>query len=157
MALKCLLAAAVLDRDHPKLHEQIIRFKVAIDNDLASLPDQIQSIITSEFTLIPESVSLPKYNEDFLAKHKDSATHTLSVLRVWRLLSPESSSQCEKAAVSTLELPSITMEEAKEALELLKSWRSDQVESFRSKAASKWMEATVFKSASNRDGYKFSH
>jgi hypothetical protein len=72
----------------------------------------------------------------------------LSALKVRKLLSPDSAASCQSGAADVIKLPSITMEEAKEAFELLRSWNSSNVESFRSQAAAKWPKATVF-SASN--------
>jgi hypothetical protein len=144
LALRCLLAADGLDKEHPKVHEQIVRFKLAIDKNLGDVPPTSADIIKSEFTLLPTSVSLTNYNDDFLAKSKDSATNTLSGLRVRMLLSPELSSSIEKAVTAILTLPSVTLAEAKEALELLKSWSSSEAPSFQKNAAAKWPKSSVF-------------
>jgi peptide alpha-N-acetyltransferase len=116
LALKCLLAAAALDKEHPKVHEQIIRFKLAIDKDMEAVPPKSAEIIKSEFTLLPASTPLTQVNGEYLAKHKDSARSTLFALRVRKLLSPDSASSVEKDVVAVIKLPSITVEEAEEAL-----------------------------------------
>jgi peptide alpha-N-acetyltransferase len=144
LALKCLLAAAALDREHPKVHEQIIRFKQIIDKDAETLAPQTAEIIKSEFTLLPASTSLSQYNDEYLSKHKDSARHTLSASRVHKLLSPDSAARYEKDAANVIKLPSITMDEAKEALDLLRSWNSSEADGFRTSAAAKWPNATAF-------------
>jgi hypothetical protein len=148
LALKCLLAAAALEKEHPKIHEQIIRFKLALDKDYASLPPKAAEVIKSEFILMPASVDLSQYNDDYLYKHKDSVLCTLSALKVRKLLSPDSASSCEEDAVAVLKLPSITLEEAKETCELLSTWNSSEVDGFRSSAAAKWTKASAF-TASN--------
>ena len=147
LALKCLLAAIALDKEHPKVHEQIVGFKLAIDKDLEGVPPQSAEIIKSELSLLPSSATLAKYNDEYLAKHKDSAPSVLSAIRVRRLLSPDSASGCEKDAAAVINLPSITMEEAMETLELLSSWQSGGVATFRSSAAAKWPKATIFASS----------
>ncbi|KAF4632543.1 hypothetical protein G7Y89_g5579 [Cudoniella acicularis] len=144
LALKCLLAAAALDREHSKVHSHIVRFKLALDKDLETLPPKVAEVINSEFNLLPASTPLTQYNDEYLSKHKDCARRTLSALSVRKLLSPESSPACEKDVLSILKFPTVTFEEAKEALELLSSWRSSQLESFRSGAAEKWPKATIF-------------
>jgi N-alpha-acetyltransferase 15/16, NatA auxiliary subunit len=144
LALKCLLAAWALDKEHSKVHEQLIRFKQAIDQDAETLAPQTAQIIKSEFTLLPASTSLSQYNDDYLSRNKDCARRTLSALKARKLLSPQSAVSCKKDAVDVIKLPSITMEEAKEALELLRSWNSSDIDSFRSQAAAKWPRATAF-------------
>ena len=144
LALKCLLAAWTLNKEHSKVHEQLIRFKQAIDQDSETLAPQAAEIIKSEFTLLPASKSLLQYNEDYLSRNKDCARRTLSALKVRKLLSPQSAVSCKKDAVDVIKLPSITIEEAKEALELLRSWNSSDIDSIRSQAAAKWPRATAF-------------
>ena len=140
------MAATALDSEHPKVHEQIVRFKLAIDEDGNTLPSQSAEVIKSEFTLLPSSVNLSHFNEEYLSKRKDSAKHTLSALRVRKLLSPASASDVEKSVAELIETPSITFEEAKEGLALLESWKSGEIESYRSSAAAKWPKALVFAS-----------
>jgi hypothetical protein len=148
LALKCLLAAAALDKEHSKVHQQIVRFKLAIDSEFESPESKIspktKDAIKSEFNLLPPSVSLTQVNDDYLSKYKDCARRTLSALAVRKLLSADSASSCEKDAAAVLKVPNITVEEAQEALELLQSWKSGEVDAFKSGAAQKWPKATVF-------------
>jgi peptide alpha-N-acetyltransferase len=148
LALKCLLAAWALDKEHSKVHEQVVRFKLAIDQDNETLAPQSAQIIKSEFTLLPALINLSQYNDEYLARHKGCARRTLSALKIRKLLSPDSAASCQKDAVDVIKLPSITMEEAKETLELLRSWNSNDIDSFRSQAAAKWPRATVFTASS---------
>lgn len=129
------------------MHEQLIRFKQAIDQDGETLTPQTAEVIKSEFTLLPASANLSQYNDEYLSKHKECARRTLSALRVRQLLSPDSAASCKKDAADVIKLPSITMEEAQEALDLLRSWKSSDIDSFRAQAASKWPKATVFTSS----------
>jgi len=69
-------------------------------------------------------------------------------LKVRKLLFPESALASEKDAVAVIKLPSITFEEAREALDLLSSWKSSQLDNFRQAAATKWPKATIFTSSS---------
>jgi len=143
-ALKCLVAAAAIDSENSKVHEQIVRFKQAIDGEIEIINPISAGVIKSKFTLMPPSISLMQYNDEYLAKNTDYARRTISGLRVRRQLSPETASTCEKDVASVVKLPRIALEEAVEALALLKSWKSGEIESFLSDAAAKWPNATVF-------------
>lgn len=126
------------------MHEQIIRFKLAIDKDIESVPQKSAEVIKSEFNLVPQSASLTQINDDYLSKNKDCARRIVSALKARKLLSPDSSSSCENDIAALIKLPSLTFEEAREILELLTSWKSSQADSFRSGAAAKWPKAAVF-------------
>jgi hypothetical protein len=143
LALKCLLAAAALDKDHPKVHEQIIRFNLAIEKDAETLQPKSAEIIKSEFTLLPSSLTPTQFNDDYRSAHRDGARGTLSAIKVQKLLTPESTSSCEKDVAALIKLTSITTEEAKEALDVLRSWKSSEADNFRSSAAAKWPKATT--------------
>ncbi len=108
------------------------------------MPAKSAEVIKSDFTLLPASVNLSQYNDEYLAKHKDCARRTLSALKVRRLLGPDVAGRCEKDVVGTLKLPTTTFEEAKEGLELLSSWNSSELDTFRNAAAAKWPKASVF-------------
>jgi len=146
LALRCLLASAALDSEHPTVHEQIVRFKQAIDSSLDGLPALTAEVIKSEFTLLPASNSLSHFNSDFLAKHKDSPGHVLSAARIQRLLAPDARAAQEKDVVAILDLPRISLEDAREGLDLLSSWKSSEASSYHQKAGTKWPEAIVFQS-----------
>lgn len=126
------------------MHEQVVRFKLATDQDAETLSSQSAQIIKSEFTILPESTSLSQYNDEYLASHKDCARRTLSALKARSLIKPDLAASCQKDAAALIKLPSITIEEATETLELLRSWNSTDIDSFRSQAAAKWPKAVVF-------------
>ncbi|TVY86554.1 N-alpha-acetyltransferase, NatA auxiliary subunit [Lachnellula willkommii] len=148
LALRCLLAASALDKEHSKVHSQTIRFKLALDKDLATLPPKVAEIIKSEFTLLPESVSLTQFNNDYLSKHKDCARRTLSGLSARKLLDHDLAPSADADVVEVLKIDDVSMEVAIEGLELLQSWKSGELEAFRKAAAAKWPNATVFAASS---------
>lgn len=143
LALRCLLAASKLDPEHPMVHEHTVRFKLEIDAALASLSPKTAEVIKAEFTLLPESIDLAKFNDEFLSKHKDSARHILAVERIRKLLPNYDQRKSEADVLAILTLPSITLSEATDGLDVLVSWNSSS-ESYRSKAHSIWPEATIF-------------
>jgi len=143
-----LLAAAFLDKEHSKVHEQIVRFKLAIDKDSETLSPQSRDVIKSEFKLLPAAGDLERFNEEYLTKNKDCAQRTISALKVRKILSPDSASSVEKDIVGVLDLPSITIQEASQAYELLRSWRSSDSEAFRLLAGAKWPKSSIFSETS---------
>lgn len=144
LALKCLLAAAALDKDHPMVHEQIIRFKLAIDKDIEFLAPKSVECIKSEFTLLPASIDLVEYNDKYLAKNKSSARHVVSALKVRKLISPDAAKNCERDIAGVISRTDISLVEAQHVLDVLKSWRSGEVDGFKSKAKAKWPKSSVF-------------
>lgn len=141
-ALKCLLAAYAIDPSHPTVHSQSIHFKSAIAN--ATLPPKVAEVINAEFNLPVSKESPAELNEKFLSNHKNSARHVFSAMRVRSHLPSNDQAKNEAAILEVLSFPTISLEEAGEGLLLLQSWKSSQVAAYRSKAASKWPEATVF-------------
>ncbi len=90
---------------------------------------------------------LQAYNDDFTKKHPNSASHLQAVYATHYALDNSTKSQNEADLIKTLDLPSITFEEAKQGLMLLGEWKSDDKvkDEYQKKAASRWSEATVFK------------
>ncbi|KAH0563353.1 hypothetical protein GP486_002088 [Trichoglossum hirsutum] len=146
LALKCLLIAFKIDPENPILHEQITRFKLAL-KEADPLSPKISEVINAEFApLLPsEDISLLEYNDTFLSKHNRSARHIQSALRIRRLLSSDSSlSQDEKTILDTLDFPDISLQEAREGLDLLRDWNSGSLTEYCKKASTKYPKATVF-------------
>lgn len=57
---------------------------------------------------------------------------------------PDSTAASAKEIVAVLDLPGITLEEAQEALLVLRAWKSSEVDALLKKAAGKWPKASVF-------------
>ncbi|EDU40379.1 NMDA receptor-regulated protein 1 [Pyrenophora tritici-repentis] len=147
LALKCLQAAQEIDTENPKLHEQSVRFRQALTKPAEPLSSQTEQVIKESFTTPAADADLKAYNDDFLKKHAQSASHLQSGYNVRYILDKASKPQNEQDLQKTLELPNITMEEAKAGMALLDEWGSEQKikDDYRAKAASRWSEATVFK------------
>jgi len=163
LALKCLQSAREIDPENPKLHEQSVRFrqasklhpeclvtliaKLAVSKPAEPLSSQASEVIKESFTTPPADADLKAYNDDFLKKHSQSASHLQSGYNVRYILDNSSKSQNEQDLQKTLELSSITIEEAQAGLALLTQWKSEQKvkDDYRAKAAGRWSSATVFK------------
>ncbi|KAI2472732.1 N-terminal acetyltransferase A, auxiliary subunit [Annulohypoxylon bovei var. microspora] len=143
LALRCLNAALTIDPDHPAVHEQVVRFRQVLNEKLGSLPPKVVEVLKSGFTAVDGSVDLKKFNADFQEKHKDSAEHVISAVRIERLLG-EDKMKSEKDLAKVLDLKDIQYEQATEALALLEQWRSGEAGAFKTAAHQKWPEVTAF-------------
>lgn len=161
--MKCLQAAREIDPENPKLHEQSVRFRQArksnskcpsshtanrtVAKPAEPLSSQASEVIKDSFTTPPADADLKAYNDDFLKKHSQSASHLQSGYNVRYILDNSSKSQNEQDLQKTLELSSITIEEAQSGLALLNQWGSAQKvkDDYRAKAAGRWSDATAFK------------
>jgi N-alpha-acetyltransferase 15/16, NatA auxiliary subunit len=143
LALRCLNQALALDSSHPRVHEQLVYFRHVLNTSLASLPPKAQEVIKAEFDALDSSVDLKSYNNDFEAKHKDSAPHVISAIKAKKHLG-EDPAKVEKELAEVLSIGGVDFQQAGEVLGLLRSWRSREVDDFKKKAATKWPEVTAF-------------
>ena len=149
-ALKCLLALHNINPDHPKCHELGGRFKLALDNLSEPLPKEVQEVIQDLYLGKLDSKRLEQCNEEYLAKHKQSASHVQSVVRFSNALKPdaeETKSKGAKELQRSLNLPNVTLQEAQAGLELLDEIKagSDARQAYLEAARTRWPEATAFK------------
>ncbi|KAF2018594.1 N-alpha-acetyltransferas-like protein 15 [Aaosphaeria arxii CBS 175.79] len=147
LALKALNAAAAIDPENPKLHEQVIRFRLTIDG-LKETDPKVSEVLNASFKLGPASTDLKKFNTDWQQKHSQSPSHVQSALNVRHILDNSSKAQNETDLKKLLELPTITTEQAVAGLDLLDEWQSEAgvKDSYRQAASEKWPEVTVFQS-----------
>lgn len=143
LALGCLNAAHTLDPNHPRLHEQSIRLRSALNSARESLPPKVAEVIDSEFSAVPPSADLNKLNAEFRAAHKGKPAHELAAVRASRSLGADQK-QAEKDIISILDIGSLTLEDAEAAADTLKIWRSSELEAAKRVAKSRFPEATVF-------------
>lgn len=133
----------MIDAENPKSHEQAIQLRHALNQDLSSLPPKVAEVINAEFTEIPVSADLSKLSQEFKEKHNASAQHLLSSIRVQELLGGDRSKLATEVA-GLLQLNGIQWEDACDAQELLKSWKSSELGGFKKAAAQKWPESSIF-------------
>lgn len=143
LALRCLKATLSLDSSSPKAHEQTIRLRHALNNNLATLSPKVAEVIKSEFTEVPASADLAKVNQEFREKHKTSAQHVLASIRVQAVLG-EDCGKLGKDVVGLLQTPGVELEDGVDAQELLVGWKSAELDGFKKAAAGKWPEASLF-------------
>lgn len=148
MALKCLLAAAKLTLDDPTVHNQIIRFKKAIEPPPEPLLAEVTTVIDTEFytTLLPsKNTDLVTFNSEYLAKHKDTPSKLFGGLRAKNLVKPEATSEIEAGVLESIRggLDKYTLEDAYEGLGLLRETKASDkaVEEYKSVAKGRWENA----------------
>ncbi|KAF1364842.1 N-alpha-acetyltransferas-like protein 15 [Lizonia empirigonia] len=146
LALKCLQAARELDAENPKAHEQSVRLRQALSK-ASDLPAEVSQVIKNTFTTPAVDADLNAYNNDFIQNHSESAPHLQAAYSTRYFLNNSTKSENEADLTKMLDLPNITFEQAEQGLGLLDEWKSDEKakDGYRSKAASRWSEATVFK------------
>src|SRR4051812_29843456 len=110
---------------------------------------KVSETIKSSFTLIPEDADLKAYNSEYQQKHSQSPSHLQSVYNVRYILDNSTKEQNEKDLQKTLELPSITMQQALTGLSYLDLWKSNEKTktAYREAAMKKWPEASVFQTS----------
>lgn len=140
LALCCLNHAAAVDPDSPRVHEQAIALRHAL-NQAKDLPSKVTEVLKEEFKIVDSSADLKKVNDDFQAKHKASPRHVLAAIRAKKTLGADRST-CEKEVSSVLDIPGVQFEDAIEALETLRRWRSPEEESFKKAAQAKFPNVT---------------
>ncbi|KAK3114076.1 hypothetical protein LTR53_007970 [Teratosphaeriaceae sp. CCFEE 6253] len=149
-ALKCLLAIRAIDPEHPKLHEQGCRLRLALDKLEEPLPEKVKEVIDSEFLQQFSGRSVEEHNEAYFATHKDSASHVQAVVRARYALQPESSEAKAKSAQdlqTTLGTDGTSIGDAEEGLRVLGQIGVEDKarEAYVAEARERWPEATVFK------------
>lgn len=143
LALRCLNAALIIDPENATVHEQVVRLRQALSTKLESLSPKVVEVIKSEFTVVDASTDLKQYNDDFKSKHANSAPHIISAIKTSAFLG-EDQAKAAKDLEDVLQIPDVHHEQAEEVLGLLRQWRSDEAEPFKSKAHEKWPEVTAF-------------
>ena len=79
-------------------------------------------------------------------KNNESAAHVQACLRVRQALDPKTSDDNQKDVIRTLALPSVSLEDAIQGLELLNEWKaqSQYRQDYIAAAHERWPEATAF-------------
>lgn len=143
LALRCVKAALALDAESPKAHEQAVRLRHALNKDLETLSPKVVEVMNAEFTEIPASADLAKFNQEFREKHKNSPRHVLASIRAQDSLG-EDRGKLSKDISSLLEVEEVQLEDASDAQEVLKGWNSEELDGFKKAATQKWPESSTF-------------
>ncbi len=119
-----------------------------LDHHLDDASPKLSEIMPSETkTLFPKDQEFSDWNNDFLDRHKSSASHVQAGLRVRALIGKKAKETNEKDLFAVLSLDSASMRHANAGVELLDKWGSSpQIkERYRKSAAERWKRASLFR------------
>ncbi|CAG8552241.1 5817_t:CDS:10, partial [Racocetra fulgida] len=94
LALRALLRAYNIDKENAALHNDIIRFHLAVSDDKEINPTVNQVIASEKVTLIPENMPLVEFNERFLERNK-GIPHLLVGAKTLYAIDPEKRQEAE--------------------------------------------------------------
>ncbi|EXK39956.1 acetyltransferase [Fusarium oxysporum f. sp. lycopersici 4287] len=140
LALRCLTAALALDPKSPRVHEHTVAFAQLLKT-ATDIEPKVLEVLKAEFKAVDPSTDLVKFNNEFLAANKGSPRHVLSAIKAQRLLGQDKA-KSEEAVSGILDIPDVTYEDAVEGLQVLKGWRSSQVEAYKKAAQEKFPDVT---------------
>lgn len=147
LALKCLLAAHAIDSSDPTLHVQIVRFRLALNSLEEPMPEKVSEVVLKEFeTILPKATNLSDWNSSCSKLHQQSVDHVRAALSARLLITPNDKAVCEREFISTLDLPSTTLDKAIAGIETLQEWQAEQStkQTYNENAHKRWTEASVF-------------
>ncbi|CAG8494448.1 1112_t:CDS:10, partial [Scutellospora calospora] len=94
LALRALLRAHNIDKENATLHNDIIRFHLAVSNDHEINPTINQVIASEKVILMPENKPLIEFNERFLERN-NGVSHLLVGAETLYLIDPEKKHEAE--------------------------------------------------------------
>ncbi|KZZ91345.1 Alpha-acetyltransferase 15, NatA [Ascosphaera apis ARSEF 7405] len=148
LAFKCLQAAHAVDPEHPTVHVQTAKLHKYLQSPSSTLPEPIINLVKTQFaTLLPSSVDLNQWNEEYITKHASSPAHLQAGLQVRQLIAPgdEVKAKNEQQLIESLEVSQL--EDAIRGLRLFDEWKSsgDAKEKYIEKATQRWEHASAFR------------
>ncbi|KAF9138665.1 N-alpha-acetyltransferase 16, NatA auxiliary subunit [Mortierella sp. GBA39] len=156
LALKSLLKSIKIDANNATLHEQLVRFALAVQKAGTSLKPAVKSVIDKHWDTLfqGKGKDLKAFTAGFLETSKTlgSVPHLISGAIAVSLIEPGTEkSKAEAEAIIFLiandnYIGTRSLENVLVAQKTLKSLKSSRVQEFRTKAASWFPKATVFQS-----------
>ncbi|KAF9115827.1 N-alpha-acetyltransferase 15, NatA auxiliary subunit [Mortierella sp. AM989] len=155
LALKSLLKAIKIEPNSAELHEQLVRFALAVQK--ASLAPSVKTVIDQHWSTLYQGQDLAAFTSAFVEKNKDlgSVSHTVSAAAVAFLLSSSDSKNSKAESLSKSEALLFSIQDDQyqktRSLEmvvlvqnLLKKWRSSRVQEWNEMAKTWYPRATAF-------------
>jgi peptide alpha-N-acetyltransferase len=157
LALKSLLKSIKIDANNATLHEQLVRFALAVQKAGSSLKPAVKSVIDKHWDTLFQGMAskdLKAFTSGFLETSKTlgSVPHLISAAIAVSLIEPgteKSKAEAEALIFSIAEekyTGTRSLENVLVAQKTLKSLRSSRLQEFKSKAALWFPKATVFQS-----------
>ncbi|GJJ69727.1 N-alpha-acetyltransferase 15/16, NatA auxiliary subunit [Entomortierella parvispora] len=150
LALKSLLKAIKIDAENATLHEQLVRFALAVKKAGSALSPAAKTVIDKHWNDLYKGQDLAAVGNSFLKKSEEqgSVPHLISAAIASSLIEPKN----DKAEAILFLMAddkyksTRSLESALVAQKTLRSMRSGRVSEFRAKAAEWFPKATVFQS-----------
>jgi hypothetical protein len=145
------LKSVKIDAGHATLHEQLVRFALAIKKAGSTLSPAVKTIVDKHWDTLYGGQDLRAFSSSFLKKSEEqgSVPHLISAAIASSLIEPKKD-QAESILFLMVEdkyTSTRTLESTLVAQKTLRSMRSSRVTEFRSKAAEWFPRATVFQTA----------
>lgn len=149
LALQCLLKSIKVDPRHATLHEQLVRFALAVQKAGLSLKPSVKAVIDQHWSTLYQGQDLEVFTSAFVEKNKDlgSIPHTVSAAIAIALLHPSEKSKAEALLFlsegeqyqKTRSLENVVLIQ-----KTLKSLRSSRLQEWKDKAKVWFPKATAF-------------
>ncbi|KAF9913252.1 N-alpha-acetyltransferase 16, NatA auxiliary subunit [Linnemannia zychae] len=157
LALKSLLKSVKIDANNATLHEQLVRFALAVQKAGATIKPSVKSVIDKHWDTLFQGKSikdLKAFTAGFLETSKSlgSVPHLVSAAIAVSLIEPGTDkSKADAEAILFLiaedkYVATRSLENVLVAKKTLKSLRSSRVQEFKTKAAEWFPKATIFQS-----------
>jgi len=149
LALKSLLKAINIDAENATLHEQLVRFAIAVKK--AAPSPVVKTVIDKHWNDLYKNQDLAVFSNSFLKKSEEqgSVPHLISAAIASSLI--ESKNDKAEAILFLMAddkyKSTRSLESTLVAQKTLRSMRSSRVSEFRAKAAKWFPKATVFQTA----------
>ena len=154
LALKALLKSVQLDANNATLHEQLVRFALAVQKASDSIKPAVKTVIDKHWETLYQNKSsdLQSFTTVFLNKTKDlgSVPHLISAAIAVSLIHPAEKAKAEEILFLMVDdakyKKTRSLENCILTLKTLKTMRSSRLQEFKAKAAEWFPKATVFQS-----------
>ncbi|KAF9357803.1 N-alpha-acetyltransferase 16, NatA auxiliary subunit [Mortierella sp. NVP85] len=150
LALKSLLKSIKIDPNHATLHEQLVRFGLAVQKAGSSLKPSVKAVIDQHWSTLYHGQDLKAFAKAFVKKNKGlgSVPHTVSAAITMALLAPSEKSKAEDL-LFTIEgaqyQKTRSLENVLLVQKTLKSLKSSRLQAWNDKASAWFPRATAFK------------
>jgi peptide alpha-N-acetyltransferase len=154
LALRELLKSIKLDANNATLHEQLVRFALAVQKEGNSIKPAVKAVIDSHWETLYQShgKSLSAFTAAFLKKNKDSGSvpHLISAAIAVSLIDTNDKAKAEEIVFRIADGDKFartrTLENCLLARKTLKTFKSSRVQEFTTKAAGWFPHATALRS-----------
>ncbi|KAG0000692.1 N-alpha-acetyltransferase 16, NatA auxiliary subunit [Entomortierella chlamydospora] len=153
LALKALLKSHKIDANNSVLHEQLVRFALAVRKAGNSVKPAVKAVIDKHWDTLYQGKGddLASFTASFIEKNKDlgSVPHLISAAIAVYLINPDEKSKAEDIVflmASDKYVKTRSYENCIFARKTLKSWRSSRFKEFSAKAAEWYPKSPEFRS-----------